>query len=218
MTLGVMALADGSATQADRSTNTPGSASGSGQATTATSEEVPLEAPSAPKKTVAEALELLNSLRPEITEIINDSGNISVPLTGLNIMNDRPDEAHVLWAGPGTNNDGSSLWKISLLVHNRFKEAGFVVENRPLKLHCTILNSTFRRPRQAFSSAEILRRVAVQPELAGIQTNEKSSVTPDDAASEADFGTYGVDEIHLWKMGSWDEEKRYVSLGHISLG
>ncbi|KAG8949162.1 hypothetical protein FRC04_008960 [Tulasnella sp. 424] len=183
MTLGVMALADGSATQADRSTNTPGSASGSGKATTATSEEVPVEAPSAPKKTVAEALELLNSLRPEITEIINDSGNISVPLTGLNIMNDRPEEAYVLWAGPGTNNDGSSLWRIS-----------------------------------PFSFAEILRRVAVQPELAGIQRNGKSSVTPDDAASEADFGTYGVDEIHLWKMGSWDEEKRYVSLGHISLG
>ena len=79
----------------------------------------------------------------------------------------------------------------------------------------TYLHSNLHR--QAFSSAEILRRVAAQPEIAGIQTKGESSVTPNDAADGADFGTYGVDEIHLWKMGSWDEEKRYVSLGHISL-
>ncbi|KAG8918813.1 hypothetical protein FRC00_012050, partial [Tulasnella sp. 408] len=76
--------------------------------TTAPPEDAPLQAPSAPappKKTVAEALALLNSLRPEIMNIINDTGDISVPLNGLRIMNDRPDEAYVLWAGPGTNND-----------------------------------------------------------------------------------------------------------------
>ncbi|KIO15411.1 hypothetical protein M407DRAFT_13303, partial [Tulasnella calospora MUT 4182] len=184
MTLGVMALAEKASTEA---------ASGSREAATQ-SEEAQLQAPSAPappKKTVAEALELLNSLRPEIINIINDTGDINVPLTGLKIMNDRPDEAYVLWTGPGTNNDGSSLWRISLLVHNKFQEAGFVTDTRPLKLHCTLLNSTFRRPRQAFSSTEILRRVAEQPEIAGIQAAKKQSVTPEDVASGADFGTYG---------------------------
>ncbi|KAG8900963.1 hypothetical protein FRC01_009982, partial [Tulasnella sp. 417] len=211
MTLGVMALVERDSTLA---------ASGSGGAT-APAGEAPLQAPSAPaapaKKTIAEALDLLNSLRPAIMDIISDTGDISVPLTGLHIMNDKPDEAYVLWTGAGTNTDNSSLWRASLLVYDKFREAGFVLDNRPLKLHCTLVNSTFRRPRQAFSAAEIIRRVAEEPELAGIQKAGKQSVAPGDVETEADFGTYGVDEIHLWKMGSWDEQKRYVSVGHIKL-
>ncbi|KAG8984773.1 hypothetical protein FRB90_005117, partial [Tulasnella sp. 427] len=196
MTLGVMALSESSSPPEASSTNDA--------------------AP--PKKTVAEVLDLLNSLRPEIMDIVSDTGGISVPLTGLRIMNDRPEEAHVLWAGPGSQRDGSSLWRISLLVFDRFKAAGFVTDTRPLKLHCTLLNSTFRKPRQAFSSTEILKRVATQPDLAGIPTpTTPTALTVEDVANRADFGVYGVDEIHLWKMGSWDEEKRYVSSGHISL-
>ncbi|KAG8999801.1 hypothetical protein FRB90_011953 [Tulasnella sp. 427] len=196
MTLGVMALSESSSPSEASSTN---------------------EAP--PKKTVAEALDLLNSLRPEIMDIVSDTGGISVPLTGLRIMNAKPEEAHVLWAGPGSQRDGSSLWKISLLVFDRFKAAGFVTDTRPLKLHCTLLNSTFRKPRQAFSSTEILKRVATQPAIAGIPTptTTTAALAVEDVANRADFGVYAVDEIHLWKMGSWDEEKRYVSSGHISL-
>ncbi|KIO22259.1 hypothetical protein M407DRAFT_119479, partial [Tulasnella calospora MUT 4182] len=194
--------------------------SGSREATTP-SEEAQLQAPSPPatppKKTVTEALELLNSLRPEIMSIIDDTGDIDVPLTGLKIMYDNPDEAYMLWTGPGTNNDGSSLWRISLLVFNKFKEAGFIMQTRHLMLRCNLVNSSLTKPRKAFSATEILRRVAEQPEIAGIQTTENQYVTPEDVASGADFGTYGVDQIHLREMRSWDEEKRFVSLGHISL-
>jgi len=167
-------------------------------------------------KTIAEALAFLRTLRSEIMDIVDASGQILLPLKGLAIMNQKKEEAHVLYTGPGSSKDDSSLWKISLLVNERFKEAGFVVETRPLKLHCTLLNTTFRRQRRfPFSFSGIVDRIALDPSIAGLPaTSTPSSAIVEE---ESDFGTWSVDGIHIYKMGSWDRNQRYVSVGNISL-
>jgi len=62
-----------------------------------------------PKKTVAEALALLCSLRSQISDILRGA-RLSVPLQLMNIMPpDRgdPDKAHVLWIGPSFENEAT---------------------------------------------------------------------------------------------------------------
>ena len=57
-------------------------------------------------------------------------------------------------------------------IHQEFKKAGYITENRPLKLHCTILNTSHRRPRrrEPFSYEDVLKSSARQliGELTGI--------------------------------------------------
>jgi len=155
-----------------------------------------------PKKTVAEALALLCSLRSQISDILRGA-RLSVPLQLMNIMPpDRgdPDKAHVLWIGPSFENEATQrLREVGEMVNKTFVEAGFIRDRRPLKLHCTILNTTYRRPRgrgprQPFSYGSLLASTAAQAIVQG-ETDPRRPV-------RVDFGTWDVEEIEICKMGS----------------
>lgn len=132
-----------------------------------------------------------------------------------------------------------------MLIQDCFKEEGFVTDNRPLKvrlcahactharsdvrlltsfrglfavvhqLHCTLANTTFRKPRRPFSFSGIVETVKLYPDSAGISPMNVSTA---DVEKQADFGTWSVNEVHICKMGSQDKEGRYVSSGFIPLG
>lgn len=83
------------------------------------------------------------------------------------------------------------------------------------QLHCTLMNTTFRKPRgKTFSFTSALEGLTRQPSLVGMSTQ---TATAAEIEQGADFGAWGVGEVHLYRMGSWDKDGRYVSVGHISL-
>lgn len=89
MTLGVMSLVSLEAPQGDQSS----------------------QAKASTPKSVEDALVLLRALRPEIQRVLGGAGMISLPLTGLHIMNGNREEAHVMYTGPGDAVDDSPMWK-----------------------------------------------------------------------------------------------------------
>ncbi|KIJ13191.1 hypothetical protein PAXINDRAFT_81607, partial [Paxillus involutus ATCC 200175] len=173
-----------------------------------------------PRKTLPQALSHLETLRPQIAKIL--SGNhLFVPLQMMDIMQPdggNPDNAHVLWFGPSSETeDARRLRRVGEMVNKAFKEAGFITERRPLKLHCTILNTMYRKPktrgpRQPFSYKSLVTSPAAQEFIS------KPRAKPDFRQPvKVDFGSWSVNEIQICKMGSYGPEGEYVSCGGLSL-
>jgi len=172
------------------------------------------------RKTLSEALSLLSSLRPQISELLCGA-RLKVPLQIMGIMppdGGDPDKAHVLWFGPPhENEDAQRLLEVGEMVNKTFVEAGFIRDRRPLKLHCTVLNTTYRRPRargprQPFSYRSLLGSPAAQAVLS------EPRAEPDVCQPvKVDFGTWHVDEIQICKMGSYGPEGEYESCGGLLL-
>lgn len=91
-------------------------------------------------------------------------------------------------------------------------------EGRPLKLHCTIINTTYRKPRrkdrQPFSYASILTSTAFQAKKTSPLVGE--AITRKGPAN-VDFGIWEVNEVQICEMGSWGAEGEYVCAGRCSL-
>ncbi|KAG2047941.1 hypothetical protein BDR06DRAFT_896414, partial [Suillus hirtellus] len=168
-------------------------------------------------RTLEDAQALLCTLRTRVMELLNGH-NLSIPLTEMNIMNpDRgnADNAHVLWLGPSLDTeDAQRLKSVSAeFVNKAFSDAGFIQDRRPLKLHCTLLNTSYRKPsRQPFSYNAILMSPFIRE---FVRTPLESHDFRDPVKVE--FGTWSVDEIQICKMGSYGPEGEYVSCGCCSL-
>ncbi|KAJ8594549.1 hypothetical protein M405DRAFT_850117 [Rhizopogon salebrosus TDB-379] len=167
-------------------------------------------------KTLANALALLSTLRPRVMEILNGHC-LCIPLVEMNIMKPHrgdAENAHVLWFGPSLNTeDGQRLKTVSDFVNKAFRDAGFILDRRPLKLHCTILNTSHRKPHgQPFSYKAILASPTIRK---FIRTPSEEHDIRDPVKVE--FGTWSVDEIQICKMGSYGQEGEYVSCGNCSL-
>jgi len=113
-------------------------------------------------------------------------------------------------------------------VHTAFTKAGLVVdEGRPLKLHCTVLNTIYRKPRgksrQPFSFRSIVNSRAVQAftvDAAGQSLSaaaEGQNTTPVRGPVRVSLGEWDVDEIHICEMGSWGPEGEYICVGRCAL-
>ncbi|KAF5378334.1 hypothetical protein D9615_008780 [Tricholomella constricta] len=134
-------------------------------------------------RTVSTALALLRSLKPRLDAILDSDGGEHADHAGLQVVLDALDImrpvsaagasddvwADVLYLAPReTGVDGVKLRKIADCVERTFKKAGYVTETRPLKLdtylHCTVLNTSKRRPARArgqhFCYSDILRALA----------------------------------------------------------
>jgi len=152
------------------------------------------------------------------------------------------DQAHVMWLGPllEGDDDARRLKEVCALVNKEFVDAGLLVDGRrPLKLHCTIINTTHRKPRpkthrrQPFSYSSILGSTAFQgiistdaPILPDVTlrtataTSTTSVISADQTRRPAsvDFGVWEVDEIQICQMGSHGPEGEYVSCGGMIIG
>ncbi|KAG2139632.1 kinase A anchor protein [Suillus bovinus] len=166
-------------------------------------------------RTLEDALALLSTLRTRIMELLDGHG-LCIPLTEMNIMKpDRgnADNAHVLWLGPSMDtSDAQRLKSVSEFVNKAFCDAGFIQDRRPLKLHCTILNTTYRKPRQPFSYNAIMTSPFIR-EFVRTPLDSHNFRDP----VKVEFGTWSVDEIQICKMGSYGPEGEYVSCGCCSL-
>ncbi|KAL0068087.1 hypothetical protein AAF712_004747 [Marasmius tenuissimus] len=178
-----------------------------------------------PEKTVESALDLLRSLQSQLSE----EGAVQIPLRQLGAFGSKKG-ARVLWASPveqaedgETPDESGNREKLArvcckshsrsqfssidsglpclALVHRTFKEAGYIVDTRPLKvsivltffatsllpyaqLHCTLINASHRKPSSKrhilFSYDDILASQA----LHHIQVSSALE-TPDDTVPTA---------------------------------
>jgi len=204
LTLGVMSL-DSIASQTSLST--------------AGSSASPVASESRPK-TLPSALSLLTDLRPRILDILGNQ-TLRVPLNRMDIM--KPDhgdleKAHVLWVGPlMEDEDGMRLKNVCMLVNRAFLDAGLVIdEHRPLKLHCTIINTVYRKPRstrrQPFSYTSVVTSAALQ----AIRKGDSIPSMHQRKSVPVDLGIWDVNEIQICEMGSYGPQGEYVTCGGCS--
>ncbi|KAK0437295.1 uncharacterized protein EV420DRAFT_1588500 [Desarmillaria tabescens] len=116
---------------------------------------------------------------------------------------------HVLWIGP------SQPMPLFSQINEIFREEGSITDTRPLKLHMTLMNSTYRRPRTKrplpFEYDGILRQAGV---LKCFRVQENEYVELPMAVT---MGSYDAPRVHLCEMGSWDTDGAYVSCGSVPL-
>jgi len=172
----------------------------------------PNEGKSASRHAVSEAVRLLQELKPDIQQMTN-SQPLQLTLDELAVMRrSKTGEADVMYLGPASAiakmEEHAQAVKVLQTVQNRFREAGFVTETRPLKLHCTILNTSHRKsvhrsgPRGVpFSMSEIDAAIAESPDITG---QLLSSPLP-----------LAVRKLNICRMGSYDSMGRYVIVGSV---
>jgi len=200
--------------------------------------------------TVDDAVRFLQSLKPRVEDILrapvsgsaHQAQKIRVALNSMDVMKlDRGGAAHVLWVGPkgGNSKDTSDeetnkFRQVCDFIHSSFKKAGFLAEDRPLKLHCTIVNTVYRKPRPRggkrvpFTYTDLLRSPWFCRPENSIPSHEETTQRLTQSTSSAgnhpprspvsvDFGTWDIDEVQICEMGSFGPEGEYVCVGKIDL-
>ncbi|OCH83916.1 hypothetical protein OBBRIDRAFT_799527 [Obba rivulosa] len=182
-------------------------------------------------RTLEAARALLRDIRPRILDILAGVP-LRVQLDSMDIMKpERGDleRAHVMWIGPSHEGEGARRLKVvAQFVHDTFKKEGLLVdEGRPLKLHCTVLNTIYRKPRSRnrvpFSYAAVLSSAALEamalrstePATEEVQAQLQGHRLP--RARAVELGEWTVDEVQLCEMGSWGPEGEYVCVGRCPL-
>ncbi|KZV96496.1 hypothetical protein EXIGLDRAFT_733163, partial [Exidia glandulosa HHB12029] len=163
--------------------------------------------------TISRALAILERLKPRLHEVAT---SMVVPLVSMDIMRPLKGKAspHVLYVGPNEEDvKGTSLERISNMVHDAFRAEGLFFEDRPLKLHCTLINTVYRKPRARKRVPFSYNHIKGSKALADILAGQVADGKP----LRVDLGTWEVDEIQLCEMGSHDPEGAYVRVGGISL-
>lgn len=165
-----------------------------------------------PRKSIAAALALLHTLKPDI-EFALQSQPLYLCLNEFAVMRRSPaGESDVMYIGPAATGTKSEQHTRSVgileTVNRRFIEEGFITDKRPLKLHCTILNTTYRksgnkrtRQRIPFSMTQIEDSITQRPHTTGTLLSSDSLLA--------------VRELNICRMGSYDEVGRYVRVGGI---
>ncbi|KAG8717099.1 hypothetical protein FRC09_014752 [Ceratobasidium sp. 395] len=168
-------------------------------------EDVGASGPS--RHTVESALKLLESLRPEIDNIL-DGGKLKIDLDKLDITQAAHggfrDEkfAHVLFVGPSKRNE--PLQNVMNLVYDTFKSQGYITQSRSSKPY-------ERRP---FSYSGVLKSRACRHfKMIPPSPSQGEWGT---TARRIQLGTFELGEIQLWKTGSHWENNKYFSHGGIS--
>ncbi|EJD51046.1 hypothetical protein AURDEDRAFT_112070 [Auricularia subglabra TFB-10046 SS5] len=176
----------------------------------------------ASQTTIAKALDILLDLKGRLEEEIAATGPVQVPLVAMDIMRSAKGNAtpHVLYVGPKEGEvEGTAIQRVSNIVINAFREAGIMQDDRPLKLHCTVVNTIYRKPRSKkripFSFGQIKTSKALADIL--VEDSEPQQQNAGDKALRVDLGIWEVDEVQLCEMGSHDEEGAYVRVGGVSL-
>ncbi|KAJ9083827.1 hypothetical protein DSO57_1030836 [Entomophthora muscae] len=140
---------------------------------------------------------LLSSLQPSLYKITQGE-QISLNMQGLGYFpKETPEKARVLFAKVQTLKNGTKpdvLKQLTDCVRNKFNQAGLLMEaEREPELHATLYKV---RPQDK-------NKIAIKPIL--------------EKLGEFSFGTCPITEVQLCKMGQFETEGSYVSVGSVSL-
>ncbi|KAM5541288.1 hypothetical protein V8D89_005217 [Ganoderma adspersum] len=175
--------------------------------------------------TLDAAKKVLQEVRPKIMELLGEEA-FRISLDSLDIMKPEGGDrarAHVMWVGPAEGEGLKKLEEVGKLVQSTFKTAGLLVdEDRPLKTHCTVLNTVYRKPAlkwrfpfsyQSVLASDALKGVLVQKDAVDASKLDRGRRGP----IRIDLGECPVDEIQICEMGSWGPEGEYVAVARESL-
>lgn len=159
-------------------------------------------------KQVAKICETLKS-----TTLLREQKNpIKLHVKGLDIMNDDPMEAKILYAKVEEVSSDSSFKKIVNHIFDCFeplaKDSNRFDDNADLKvkIHATILNSRYRNKGQFEASNNHLKQSA----------NSKMDVTNIlQKYGDYDFGTVTFNQLHICGVGQRDQDEYYLTIGKI---
>ncbi|CDH49589.1 activating signal cointegrator 1 complex subunit1-like [Lichtheimia corymbifera JMRC:FSU:9682] len=151
---------------------------------------------------IEEAVRFLKHECPKIVrEAMEGHRNLSAHLRDLKIMQTNPAEAHVLYIEPKDDSEDGVLRKLCTSVNQKMMESGLMVEDdRPLKLHVTLINTAHRAKspedsaRRPFDARPILKEFG-----------------------NLDLGTVQFDKLHLMQMGRRGPGGTYISEGSIPI-
>ncbi|CEL61314.1 hypothetical protein RSOLAG1IB_09926 [Rhizoctonia solani AG-1 IB] len=165
------------------------------------------------RKTVAEALALLHSLKPYVESTLQGQP-LQLCLDEFAVMKRSPSgEADVMYVGPtpGRPKAEEHTRSVDVItnINKTFIENGFITDTRPLKLHCTVINTSHRKTAQGgrtrrtpFSMSQIEEFLTQNPHTAG------TLLSPE--------GLLSIRELNICRMGSRDKFGRYVKAGGIA--
>ncbi|KAI8881227.1 hypothetical protein K501DRAFT_253567 [Backusella circina FSU 941] len=145
------------------------------------------------------AIKYMKEECPPIIESILQEKKLTIRLKKLEIMQKNPAEAHVLYITPQDESQNKVLLELCKALNDKMIEGGFMQkEDRPLKLHATLINTSNRSnksdERQTFDARPILKEF-----------------------KNLDFGLAHLDKLHIMKMGRTGPNKTYQTEGAISL-
>lgn len=163
-------------------------------------------------KTVNDALTLLQDLPSHFSHHLHSSPPM-VSLTELDMFKARgAGKARVLHIGPQTQGN-EAFFDLCNRIHTAFREAGFIAEQRPLKLHMTLMKAqSGRNNRNAAFPLEALRGAPL--DALGVEHVPEG---PLKLPLSMAWGAYTTPAVHLCSMGSYGSDGAYVSLGSAPL-
>ncbi|KAJ1935651.1 activating signal cointegrator 1 complex subunit [Linderina macrospora] len=154
------------------------------------------------------AVTLLKSMHQEVYDLLG-TRSLVVKIGNPAAMEANPSKARVIYLGLEDFEGAERVEKICELVRGRFKAAGLIDEERPLKIHATIMKAKRESP----------------------TANDESSQGPDDRRRDArinavpmlrkygelSFGTCKIGQIQIAKRFHFTEAGAYDSEGAIVL-
>ncbi|KAI0642816.1 kinase A anchor protein [Trametes meyenii] len=184
-----------------------------------------LDQPDAPEKTLQAAKRVLEEVQPKILETLGGRA-LRVKLERMDVMKPErgnQERAHVMWVGPALETEEAGRLKtVAEVVRETFVQAGLVVdERRPLKLHCTVVNTIYRKPRgrtrTPFSYGAVLRSDALKAVLARGEAETMAGGERAKGPARVDLGEWTIDEVQICEMGSSGPEGEYVAVARCVL-
>lgn len=161
------------------------------------------------------ASDLLLECKNDIVDPILQGSPLKVEVSGIEIMNDDPSSVHVLYA----NVISEKLQEIVNQIAKLFSNQGLnnsKFEREDVKLHLTLINSSFRFAESQESSD--------RNEMENSQTKRKYEKKRSFDAREIlerfknfHFGSFIINEIHLSRRKCYDESGFYKSSAVIKL-
>lgn len=147
---------------------------------------------SADDEALSRSIELLQSAAEESYQ----STPLNVSLEGVYSMNDMLPDARVLFTAPDASAESDRLGRICQRIRTLFAQNNLLQDHRPLKLHCTLLNTVYlKRP-------PARRRSRPTIDATSIIVQTFSATVP-------------IDSIGLYEMGAKDGS--YVCVSSVSL-
>ncbi|KAG9288317.1 hypothetical protein G9A89_021348 [Geosiphon pyriformis] len=149
------------------------------------------------------AVRLLKDLSTEISDLIGTKP-VLAKLSGLSVMEEEQTKAQTLYARVEEPEDQEVLKSLYEFLKEKFTKAGYYKnENRPMKLHVTLIKTSFSDKSRGGGNKSSSR-------------NTFSALPILENFGQIDFGTCLIDKLHICQMGG-SNEKEYRSIGSINL-
>ncbi|KAF7732357.1 activating signal cointegrator 1 complex subunit [Apophysomyces ossiformis] len=154
---------------------------------------------------IEKAVRFLKQECPKVVEDILQKKRLTIRLRNLMSMQANPVKTNVLYIAAEDETDNNCLDALCAALINKMVEGGFLEkEDRPFKMHITLINTKYRSSQNGDQEEELERQpIDARPILK--------------AYGDLDLGTVHIEKLHIMKMGHNGPGGTYISEGSIRL-